>query len=78
MNLQNGLKRIYVVLAALWGVFWPVFYVGDQGISSNDVGGWIFIGASILSSPLIYLALVGLTKTVVWVVAGFKTEPTQL
>lgn len=77
MNWQSGLKRVYVVLAALWGVFWPVFYIADQGLP-YDVGGWIFIGASMLSSPLIYLALVGLTKVVVWVVAGFKTETPQL
>lgn len=73
MNLQIGLKRIYVVLAVLWGVFWPVFYIGSQGMPF-DYRGWLFIVACILSSPLIYLALVGLNRAVVWVVAGFKGE----
>ena len=76
MNLQSGLKRIYVVLAALWGVFWPLFYIVDQGMP-YDAGGWIIIGGAPLSAPLVYLALVGLTKVVAWVVAGFKTEPSQ-
>ena len=76
MNLQSGLKRIYVVMAALWAVLWPVAFIHDNGMPT-DAGGYIVVGGSILSSPLIYLALVGLTKVVAWVVAGFRTDPPQ-
>lgn len=73
MNLQSGLKRIYVVLAALWGVFWLVvfFHEVDMPPDGEDL---IFFGVPILASPLVYFALVGLTKMVTWVVAGFKAE----
>lgn len=82
MNLHSGLKRIYVVLAALWGVSWLVFLVGafhEIRLNREDEQLIIFgiIGVAVLASPLVYLALVGLTKVVAWIVAGFKTEPSQ-
>ncbi len=78
MNLQGGLKRVYVVLAALWGVVWLALLVAAylDGTTTTVINDLIVVGL-ILASPLVYLALVGLTKVVAWIVAGFKTVPPQ-
>ena len=79
MKLQSGLKRIYVVLAAIWGVFWLVLVVVGAFLDHDTpLSVRLLMGLGlILASPLIYLALVGLTTMVTWVIAGFKTERPQ-
>lgn len=74
MNFHIGLKRLYVVLAVLWGVSWPIASISANGMPTDS---WhvFFIVASILSAPLIYFALVGLTKVAMWVIAGFNSDP---
>jgi hypothetical protein len=76
VNVQNGLKRIYVILAALWAIIWPIAFINDNGMPA-DAGGYIVVVGAVLSSPLIYIALVGITKLCVWVIAGFKPERDQ-
>lgn len=77
MKLQSGLKRIYVALAAIWGVFWLVLVVVGAFLDHDTpLSVRLLMGLGlILTSPLIYLALVGLSTMVAWVIAGFKTEP---
>lgn len=76
MDVNAGLKRVYVVLAAIWALLWLVMTVAtysEGSLSSEPVAVFVLLGL-IFASPLVYFALVGLTKVVLWVVAGFKNE----
>lgn len=80
MNLQSGLRRIYVVLAALpalYGVIWlPVYLLTRGKLEDGEVVySLISFGGCLLASPLVYFALVGLTKLVEWIVSGFRAVP---
>lgn len=57
INLEKGLKRIYIVLSVLWAVFWVFIAITDKSIESAIIG--------IILPIIVYFVFD-------WIVKGFK------
>ena len=57
INFEKGLKRIYIVLSALWAVFWVFIAITDKSIESAIIG---------IILPIIVYFVID------WIVKGFK------
>lgn len=57
MNYKRGLTRIYIVISAMWALFWLFIAYADKSIESALFG--------IIPPILIYLIIF-------WIIKGFK------